>query len=107
MHIFFLDYKIVIICNNEDEEKSNIISKLQTFRRQYQGFHSNDRFLQYLKEHFVQEPDDTSASSVDDDKLDNLLCYMPNIMLILSTGHVLGLFPLPELGWGSLCILNV
>ena len=49
------------------------MSKLQTFRRQYQGFHSNDRFLQYLKEHFVQaESDDTLASSVDDDKLDNL-----------------------------------
>ena len=55
----------------------------------------------------MQEPDDTSASSVDDDMLDNIHFYMPNIMLIHSTGHVLGLFPLPELGWASLCILNV
>ena len=60
-------YKIVIICSNEDEDKY-IISKLQAFRRQYQSFYSNDKFLQYLRRHFEQPDDDRLASSVDDEK---------------------------------------
>ena len=54
---FYLsDYKLVIICSNEDEDKSHIISKLQFYRRPFTTLHSVQTFSQYLITHFISWP---------------------------------------------------
>ena len=64
-----LGYRIVVICSNKDEDKSNVISKLQIYRRPYQGFDFNSTFLKYLNYHFQQEWNHESASFIaDEDK---------------------------------------
>ena len=45
----------MIICSNEDEEKSYIISKLQLFRKQCTAFADATKFQHYLKSHFTVE----------------------------------------------------
>ena len=52
----FLDYKLVIVCSDEDLDKSHMISKLQFFKRQLETFHSDNDYYSYLKSHFVQNP---------------------------------------------------
>ncbi len=64
-----LGYKIVIICSKEEEEKSNIISKLQIYRRPNQLIHSDKSFLEFLKSHIVHHDHDTTmASQVDSER---------------------------------------
>ena len=45
----------MIICSNEDEEKSCIVSKLQLYRKQYTAFADITKFQHYLKSHFTVE----------------------------------------------------
>ena len=70
--LFHLDYKLVIICSDEDLDKSHMISKLQLFKRQLETFHSDNDYCSYLKSHFVQKPVTsgrrTLASTVDREK---------------------------------------
>ena len=54
--LYHLDYKLVIICSDEDLDKSHMISKLQFFKRQLETFHSDNDYCSYLKFHFVQNP---------------------------------------------------
>ena len=60
-----IGYRIVIIC---DEKNENVISKLETYRRPYQSFESNEEFLTYLEDHFKNELDHELAEILDDDK---------------------------------------
>ena len=68
-----LGYRLVIICSNEQEEKSHFISKLYHFRRPYMpGIDKND-YRKYLYLHFTNRTQDfdfqadscMAASSVD------------------------------------------
>ena len=74
---FLPDYRIVIICSNEEEGKSHIISKLQFYRRPYSTLPSDASFAEYLLGHFRRWPESTfkkglsramAASVVDRDK---------------------------------------
>ena len=71
------DYRIVIICSNEEEGKSHVISKLQFYRRPYSALPPDARFAEYLLGHFRRWPESTFkkglsratvASVVDRDK---------------------------------------
>ncbi|XP_019863183.1 PREDICTED: E3 ubiquitin-protein ligase RNF213-like, partial [Amphimedon queenslandica] len=50
------DYRLVIVCSDEDLDKFHMISKLQLFKQQLEAFHCDDDYKQYLKSHFVQNP---------------------------------------------------
>lgn len=87
--IIFVDYKIVIICSNEEEEKSNIIAKLQTYRRPYQGIKADGEFMEYLKSYFIPQTNlvdengvIVKAAAVDIDKYDIVL-YCTIFVMIL------------------------
>ena len=66
------DYRLVIVCSDEDLDKSHMISKLQFFKQQLETFHHDDDYKQYLKSHFVQNPNilgrRVPASTVDREK---------------------------------------
>ena len=47
------DYRLVIICSNEDEDKSHLISRLSTHRKQFTTLHDVSKFQEYLKSHFT------------------------------------------------------
>ena len=70
----------MIVCSKEDEEKSHIISKLHLYRRPVVPKLVDSECMEYLKSHFVQQPDvncseqviagdAVNASVVDPDKL--------------------------------------
>ena len=73
----YTDYRLVIICSNEDEDKSHMVSKLQLYRRPLTTVYSDQDFALYLKNHFISwsRPQSGSsgkeilASEVDPDKL--------------------------------------
>lgn len=68
------DYKIVIICSSEEEEKSHLISKLHFYRRPYPAMLPDTKFAEYLMGHFKRWPMSMglgrtlAASTVDPDK---------------------------------------
>ena len=75
--LFSPDYRIVIICSNEEESKSHVISKLQFYRRPYSTLQPDASFAEYLLGHFRRWPESalkkglsraTAASVVDRDK---------------------------------------
>ena len=62
----------MIICSNEEEEKSHFISKLHLFRRPFVPKSDLQEYQKYLAIHFTNQADDMatqytgySASSVD------------------------------------------
>ena len=71
----FLDYRLVILCSKEGEDKSHIVSKLLLHKKSIVLKHSQEVYQLYLKNHFVcgdgdclsQATPDT-ASVVDCDK---------------------------------------
>lgn len=71
---FFLDYRLVIICSNEEEEMSHFISKLHPFRRHF--ISDPQEYEKYLAskciyiQPVVEDRDTTisSASMVDKDQ---------------------------------------
>ena len=61
--IFFsVDYRLVIICSNEEEEKSHIISKLHSCRRPFAQKLDEDQCKRYLKTHFTGQVESLSSS---------------------------------------------
>ena len=69
-------YRLVIICGNENEEKSLIISRLHRCRRQFAEPKNGDQFKSYLKAHFTGKMKSRTlqafaASSIDQEKY----CY--------------------------------
>ena len=74
---FSPDYRLVIICSNEDEGKSGITSKLKFYWRPYSALPSDASFAEFLLGHFRRWPESaytkrlsraTAASVVDCDK---------------------------------------
>ena len=61
----------MIVCSNENEEKSLIITKLHNCRRQFAEPTNDNQIKQYLKAHFTaylkSMPSHASAASVDHD----------------------------------------
>ena len=49
----YSDYRLVIICSNEDEDKSYMVSKLQLYRRPLTTVYSDQECALYLKNHFT------------------------------------------------------
>ena len=58
------DYRLVIICSNEDEDKSHIISRLNTHRKHFTALHDDRKFQEYLKTHFTGATAPTHQSLV-------------------------------------------
>ena len=63
------DYRLVIICSSEDEEKSHIIAKLHLHRRPYTSLLPDTSCAEYLRNHFCSSTGLDSASATDKDKL--------------------------------------
>ena len=59
----YTDYRLVIICSNEDEDKSHMVSKLQLYRRPLTTVYSDQDFALYLKNHFISWSRAQSCSS--------------------------------------------
>ena len=52
------DFKLVIVCSNEDQDKSHMVSKLQLYSRPYVGLVKPIReFQEYLKAQFIHWPE--------------------------------------------------
>ena len=47
------DYRLVIICSNEDEDKSHIISRLSPHKKHFTGLHDVAKYREYLKIRFT------------------------------------------------------
>ena len=46
----------MIVCSNEDEDISYMISKLQLYRRPFTPPYPDNTFSEYLKAHFINLP---------------------------------------------------
>ena len=61
----FSDYKVVIICSNEDGDKAHMVSKLQTYNRQFSGTIKPDRyFVDYFRSKFISWPKEAHRKSL-------------------------------------------
>ena len=58
----FTDYRLVVICSKEDEEKSHIIYQLHNFERPEVPKLDERRCKEYLKTHFTLLPANIKAS---------------------------------------------
>ena len=67
-----LDYRLVIICSNEGEEKSHFISKLKLHRQPFVPKETVKDYKKYLADHFTGHAQLTgvgiSASKIDHEK---------------------------------------
>ena len=61
--IFDVDYRLVIICSNEDEEKSHFISKLHLFKRTHIPPSDIQLYRKYLITHFTNQTLNEEASA--------------------------------------------
>ena len=52
-HFSTTDYRLVIICSNEDEDRSHIISRLSPHKKHFTGLHDVAKYRKYLKIHFT------------------------------------------------------
>ena len=69
------DYRLVIVCSKEGEDKSHIVSKLLLHKKSVVLKHSQEEYQMYLKNHFICGAADSlsqatpgGASVVDCDK---------------------------------------
>ena len=86
------EYKLVIVCSNEDQDKSHMVSKLQLYCRPYAGsLKSIHEFQDYLKTQFINWPElahkralgkKVVASIVDLEKLASSLSACLSVLLI-------------------------
>lgn len=67
LHMFAspADYRLVIICSNEEEEKSYFISKLHLFKRPYVTQKDVVEIKYYLLNHFTKQVQKSGKSSYD------------------------------------------
>ena len=85
--VYFLvppEYKLVVVCSSEDQDKSHMVSKLQIYHRLYAGsLKPIHDFQEYLKTQFISWPEHAHkralgrkvvASVVDLEKLAALPC---------------------------------
>ena len=72
---YLIDYRLVILCSKEGEDKSHIASKLLLHKKSVVLKHSQQAYQIYLQNHFICRADDSlsqvtpnKASVVDHDK---------------------------------------
>jgi hypothetical protein len=61
--LYYVGYRLVIICSNEEEEKSHIISKLHSCRRPFSQICDTKQCRSYLKAHFTGQVESLSPST--------------------------------------------
>ena len=61
----FAEYKIVIICSNEDGDKAHMVSKLQIYNRQFSGtMKPVADFVKYFRSKFINWPKEAHRKSL-------------------------------------------
>ena len=55
------EYRIVIICSLEDEERAHVVSKLHQYCREYPPLPPTTEISAYLNKHFVNAIHDCAA----------------------------------------------
>ena len=61
----FTEYKVVIICSNEDGDKAHMVSKLQIYNRQFSGVMKPEGdFVTYFRRKFVTWPKEAHRKSL-------------------------------------------
>lgn len=113
----FPDYRLVILCSKEGEDKSHIVSKLLLHKKSIVLKHSQVAYQSYLKNHFICGADDSpsqttpdTASIVDCDKLavHNTIYYCSGHVVKLANfllaARVSEWCPLNDLAWVNHCI---
>ena len=55
------EYRVVIICSLEDEERAHVVSKLHQYRREYPPLPASAEIASYVKKHFINEVHDCAA----------------------------------------------
>ena len=49
----FTDYRLVIVCSKEGEDKSHIVSKLLLYKKSIVLKHGDKLYQKYLRDHFI------------------------------------------------------
>lgn len=49
----FPDYRLVILCSKEGEDKSHLVSKLLLHKKSIVLKHSQEEYRTYLRDHFI------------------------------------------------------
>ena len=61
----FTEYKLVIICSNEDGDKAHMVSKLQLYNRLFSGtMKPVGEFVKYLRNKFISWPKEAHRKSL-------------------------------------------
>ena len=61
----FTDYKLVIVCSSEDEDKSHMVSKLLPYKKLFSGIlRPVGDFVKYLKDKFISWPEEAHKRSL-------------------------------------------
>ena len=55
------EYRLVIICSLEDEERAHVVSKLHQYRREYPPLPPTTELASYLQKHFLNTIQDCAA----------------------------------------------
>ena len=70
--LWWIDYRLVIMCSKEGEDKSHIVSKLLLHKKSIILKHSTKKYQEYLRNSFVSPVTSDAASVVDKDKWDSI-----------------------------------
>ena len=62
----FPDYRLVILCSKEGEDKSHIVSKLLLHKKSVVLKHSKEEYQTYLINHFMCGADDALSRATSD-----------------------------------------
>ncbi|XP_019854153.1 PREDICTED: E3 ubiquitin-protein ligase RNF213-like [Amphimedon queenslandica] len=64
------DYRLVIVCSNESEGKSHVITRLNSYHRNWKKNDDLNILKKYLKKHFIPKTNDKNinASIIDDEE---------------------------------------
>uniref|UniRef100_A0A1X7TN16 Uncharacterized protein n=1 Tax=Amphimedon queenslandica TaxID=400682 RepID=A0A1X7TN16_AMPQE len=64
------NYRLVIVCSNESEGKSHILTRLNSFHRNWEKSDDSDILKRYLKKHLIPKTNDKNinASIIDEEK---------------------------------------
>ena len=56
-----IEYRVVIICSLEDEDRAHVVSKLHQYRREYPPLPAATEIAAYLNKHFLNTIHDCAA----------------------------------------------
>ena len=65
LYSLFTEYKLVIVCSNEDGEKAHMLSKLQVYSRLFSGMlKPGGDFVAYFRNKFISWPKKAHTKSL-------------------------------------------